>query len=102
MIAGAVPVVANVGDLGELVSNGESGWLIEPGDFDAYADKIYELLENSAEWSRLSLAAQRKAFENNAVPAIVARWQHCLSALVATDGALGAVTPSNRKSVVGL
>src|SRR6185369_4829766 len=34
MMAGAVPVVPDVGDLSELVIDGKTGWLVAPGDFD--------------------------------------------------------------------
>ncbi len=82
MLAGAVPIVANVGDLSELVINAQTGWLIKPGDFEAYADKICELLEDEPAREKLSNEARRIAFDNNGVEAVVHRWQSCLPEIV--------------------
>lgn len=85
MMAGAVPVVANVGDLSELVVNGMTGWLIQPGDFDAYAARISELLEHREIWSKLSANARLAALHNNGVAAITRRWEDCFETIVKTS-----------------
>jgi glycosyltransferase involved in cell wall biosynthesis len=82
MLAGAVPVVADVGDLSELVTNGKTGWLIQPGDFDAYAGKICDLLDDQPAWSKMSAEGRRMAFDYSAVDAVVRRWQRCLPDII--------------------
>ena len=101
MMAGAVPVVANVGDLSELVINSRTGWLIDPGDFDAYAARICQLLDDTEGWRRMSEEARRVASENNSVEAVVQRWQRCLPQIIgcAHSGCEQPV-PASRKSVV--
>jgi glycosyltransferase involved in cell wall biosynthesis len=74
MAAGCVPVVADVGDLGELVENGVSGWRVPPGRIDEYADRIRSILADTVEWERLSQEARRRAVENNGVEAVAHRW----------------------------
>jgi glycosyltransferase involved in cell wall biosynthesis len=91
MLAGAVPVVANVGDLGELVVDGQTGWLVPSGDFDAHAAKIRGLLEDPEEWEKMSEAARRAAFENNAVETVVRRWRRILPGIAGGAGAEPAV-----------
>lgn len=81
MAAGAVPVVADVGDLAELVQNDVTGWRVRPGDFDTYARRIHELLSDDRRWRRLSDAARLRASQNNSLACIVEKWQRCLSQL---------------------
>jgi glycosyltransferase involved in cell wall biosynthesis len=84
MIAGAVPVVADVGDLSELVINGQTGWLIPPGDFDAYANRICALLDDPQSWETISKNARKIAMDNNSLDSVSRRWQECLSAIAGT------------------
>jgi len=82
MIAGAVPVVGDVGDLGELVKSGNTGWLIPTGDFDAHAARILEILDSPAEWARLSANGRAAALDFNGLEGVAQRWTRCFSALV--------------------
>ncbi len=44
-----IPVVAtNVGDVKEMVVDGITGFVVEPGDYEALADRILYLLENDS------------------------------------------------------
>lgn len=81
MAAGVVPVVGDVGDLAELVQNGVTGWRVKPGDFDAYAHRIHELLGDERQWRQLSDAARMRSCENNSLGAVVEKWERCLSRL---------------------
>jgi len=80
MAAGTVPVVADVGELGDLVRDGESGFLIPPGDVAAYAARAAALLADEATWSRMSAAARRAA-QACSVEAVAARWRECFDAV---------------------
>jgi glycosyltransferase involved in cell wall biosynthesis len=82
MIAGTVPVVADVGDLSELVVNGSTGWLIQPGDLDGYAEKICALLEDAPAWTAMSQNARRLALDNSGLPAVARRWESSLGRIV--------------------
>jgi glycosyltransferase involved in cell wall biosynthesis len=61
---GTPVVAANIGGLSEIVSNGENGVLIEPGDEDALTKQAQSLFANPA---RLQLMRKRAraAFEQN-------------------------------------
>ncbi len=82
MCAGAVPVVADVGDLAELVEDGVTGWRVPPTDFAAYARRVDALLADPQRWRQLSDAGRRRATENNALPAIAAKWEQCLEDVI--------------------
>lgn len=74
MAAGVVPVVARVGDLGDLVRNGETGWLVTPGAFDEYAQRIEELLSSRDAWRHCSEASRDRAVSYNDVNHVAMRW----------------------------
>jgi L-malate glycosyltransferase len=74
MASGAVPVVADVGDLGDLVVNGTNGFLIEPGNITQYADRAVELLDNPDRWRELSGAAVRAAHASHSIERVSALW----------------------------
>lgn len=74
MAAGCVPVVADVGDLAELVENGVTGWRVPPNDITGYADRVRRLLTDEPLWRQLSAEAQRRARDNNGLEAVSARW----------------------------
>lgn len=59
MTVGVVPVVADVGDLCDLVTNGVNGYLVRPNCMEEYIEKVTSLLQDQALWERLS----RKAIE---------------------------------------
>ena len=81
MLAGAVPVVADVGDLAELVRDGETGYRLSPGDSADYARRILQLLTDENTWRRMSSAARQRARENNSLETITARWDSVIRAL---------------------
>jgi glycosyltransferase involved in cell wall biosynthesis len=58
LLAAGVPVVAEaVGQNREYIRHGETGWLVEPGDVDAFADAVVRLLEDAGLRERLGQAA---------------------------------------------
>jgi len=81
MIAGAVPVVANVGDLGDVVSDGENGFLIEPNNIEQYADRAAAMLTDEARRQALSEAAARCARAYNGLDRVSGLWTRYLGAL---------------------
>ncbi len=79
MMAGAVPIVYNVGDLGELVVNGITGHLISPGDIDSFADIVCCLLSDKARWKHLSKSAREAAYNHNSVQSVIQKWETCFN-----------------------
>jgi phenylacetate-CoA ligase len=74
MAAGVVPVVADVGDLSELVQEGRTGWLVPPGDLDRHSERIHELLVTSDLWKETSRSARQAAIALNDVHNVANRW----------------------------
>jgi phenylacetate-CoA ligase len=85
MCAGAVPVVADVGDLGDLVVNGETGYRSGPGDFEDYARQIDALLSDTDFWSACSDRGHQRAIENNGLAHVANRWRRCFEEALATE-----------------
>ncbi|HET7695338.1 MAG TPA: glycosyltransferase [Vicinamibacterales bacterium] len=85
MICGAVPVVADVGDLGDLVTEGETGFLIEPGNIAMYAERAAAILQDPGRWTRMSEAAARRAREYNGLEHVSQLWRARLGALGAAE-----------------
>lgn len=64
LLAAGVPVVAEaVGQNREYIRHDETGWLVEPGDVDAFADAVVRLLEDAGLRERLGRAAARAVRE---------------------------------------
>lgn len=83
MSAGAVPVVADVGELGDLVQNAITGFLIDQDDIEAYAARVLEVLRDDALFQRLSQAGAAAARRYNDVDAVADRWRRIWDELAA-------------------
>lgn len=82
MAAGVVPVVANVGDLGDLVADGVSGYLIEPNNIDEYAGKAIRLLQDDVLWSQYSCKAIEVVRRHCAIEVVSGKWRQHLRDVV--------------------
>lgn len=78
MAAGAVPVVADVGDLADFVENDVNGYLVAQDDIAAYARAARALLTDEALWRRLSRRALSGAIEASGTDAVAGRWRRHL------------------------
>jgi glycosyltransferase involved in cell wall biosynthesis len=97
MAHGVVPVVADVGELRDLVADDRTGYVVPPNDLDAYTARIVALLRDPGYWSRLSQAASG-ATEGFRVGAIARRWRQALGLpSPATDDAPVPVTEPARR-----
>jgi glycosyltransferase involved in cell wall biosynthesis len=74
MAAGCVPVVADVGELRDLVTNGINGFLVAPNDINQYVERIASLLSAPGLWSQCSAAARRAATHACSREVISQRW----------------------------
>lgn len=81
MAAGVVPVVADVGELAQLVSDGKSGYLVTPNDIDAFATRAAELLLDQERWRQFSRAAVDAA-ATCSTDAVAQRWRVCFDHLL--------------------
>jgi glycosyltransferase involved in cell wall biosynthesis len=89
MMAGAVPVVADVGDLADLVRTGETGYLVPPNDHEAYVRSVALVLDDPDRWQRLSAAAVAAARAHVSLEAVTRRWAECLDRLLPQETPLG-------------
>jgi glycosyltransferase involved in cell wall biosynthesis len=64
MACGVAPVATNTGGLPELVNPGWNGFLENPGDVDAQAARVVELLASEARYAQVSAAARKTAEEH--------------------------------------
>lgn len=60
MIGGAVPIVTNSGGSPELVVEGQSGFIVEPGESRPIRDRILELFEDRDLHARMSESARQR------------------------------------------
>lgn len=82
-----VPAVAtDVGGVGEIVEDGSTGVLLPPGDADALAEALEDLLRDEPKAARLGEAARRRAVERfsvtRQVDALLGLWQDLPSGVV--------------------
>jgi glycosyltransferase involved in cell wall biosynthesis len=83
MAAGTVPVVSNVGDLADVVRDGENGFLVAQEDIAGYAAAAQRLLGDPNLWRRCSRRGRAYALSTSGVDAVARRWQSHLHALLA-------------------
>jgi glycosyltransferase involved in cell wall biosynthesis len=94
MAAGAVPVVAEVGDLGDFIDHGENGFLVAQDDVAGYASAALALLSSEQAWRRFARQALASSAETTGVDAIARRWNQHLRAVMAKPSA-EAASPSS-------
>lgn len=92
MAAGAVPVVANVGDLADLIQNDVNGFIVAQDDIAAYAREAVRLLSSADLWRRFSQRAVKSALACSGTDAIARQWDRHLRSVIAPDTSC----PSNR------
>jgi glycosyltransferase involved in cell wall biosynthesis len=80
MTCGLPAVVADVGDLGDLVEDGVNGYLVTERSAEAFASRIVDLLGDSAKYTTFSLAARRSA-QCYGTAAAVKQWDELLGSL---------------------
>jgi L-malate glycosyltransferase len=75
MACGVVPVSTRVGGLPEVVTHGTDGFLEEPGDVEAQARRVVELLTAPVLRARMSNAARRAAEQRFCTSLIIPRYE---------------------------
>ena len=79
MLSGAVPVVSDVGDLPDVVDDGDNGFLIEQREPVAFAGRVTALLTDPELRARMSQRARERALEFDPA-ALAPRWGRLLAA----------------------
>ena len=73
-MAAGVPVLStDVGGVGDVVTHGETGWLVSPGDPAVLAEAIRHLLAEPALRARLAMAGRAVALERHGVEGLIRR-----------------------------
>lgn len=83
MAAGVVPVVASVGELSDLVVNGENGYLVEPGNIGEYTQRIIPLLQDDTSWAQYSCKAIEASRKHCDIGVVSEKWGQYLRGAVA-------------------
>jgi glycosyltransferase involved in cell wall biosynthesis len=78
MMCGLPVVVADVGDLADLVENGVNGYLIRSRSPEAFASRMLELLTNHKKLAKFSKEA-RSAAASHETKAITRKWDRILT-----------------------
>jgi glycosyltransferase involved in cell wall biosynthesis len=81
MAIGCPPVATRVGGINAIIEDGESGYIVEPRDPEAQADRILALLADASLRSRMGSAARDKAAAFD-VRATFRRIEHVYSELL--------------------
>jgi glycosyltransferase involved in cell wall biosynthesis len=82
MAAGLPVVVPDVGDLGDVVVNGQTGYLVEPDDVDQYVFRVLELLSDENSRAQMGAEARAKVTDLASRERVAACWGASLSSLL--------------------
>ncbi len=74
MACGVPPIAVNRFGPGEIVTDGETGWLVEPDDVDALATALRQAIDNPGERARRGARAHAVAAEQYGWPALAGRF----------------------------
>jgi glycosyltransferase involved in cell wall biosynthesis len=85
--AAGVPVVSTrVGGTPSVVVDGETGWLVEPGDVDGFAQRVKLLLDDPSLRARMGVAGRSRVIERFGLEGLVGRIDALYSSLVSGPG----------------
>jgi glycosyltransferase involved in cell wall biosynthesis len=88
MACGVPPIAVNRFGPGEIVTDGETGWLVEPDDVEALAEALRQAIDDPGERARRGTRARVVAAERYGWPALAGRLAAVLDEVVAeTTGA---------------
>jgi glycosyltransferase involved in cell wall biosynthesis len=79
MSAGKPVVATNVGSIKEAVVDGETGYLVRPGDANAFARRLVELIEDPIRARQMGDLARNAVVENWSIEAMVHRYERLIA-----------------------
>jgi glycosyltransferase involved in cell wall biosynthesis len=65
MSCGCIPIVTDVGSMAAVVSNGNNGFVINPGDLDAFVSRVDEVISFSEKEAKLMQSRARQTVETD-------------------------------------
>jgi PEP-CTERM/exosortase A-associated glycosyltransferase len=83
MAQGRVLIASNVGGHRELIRDGQTGVLFEPGDPQSLADTVVKVLSDRGSWERLRAAGRKFVEQERSWAASVARYRPAYERLAA-------------------
>ena len=75
MVSGLVPVVSNVGDMADVVMDGDNGFIPQEDDIEAFVAAILDVSRNRKRWTEMSQRARESGVEKASREAVAARWR---------------------------
>lgn len=82
------PVVATrVGSISETVHDGENGYLVDPGDAEALADRVHQLFSDRSLARRFGASGRQTVVENASLERMVEGYQSMVEAIYARKAA---------------
>lgn len=78
MTAGVIPVVSDVGELGDIVIANKTGFLVDKDDLRGFAQRCCSILEGDVDVAQLSDNAQVVASKKSSVEAVSGQWRRCM------------------------
>jgi glycosyltransferase involved in cell wall biosynthesis len=75
MAAGTVPIVADVGDLRDLISEGTTGFVVPQDAIERFSETVVRLMTDEPLWRRCSHAAVAMAEKRSSIQSIAERWR---------------------------
>ena len=97
MAAGLPAIVPNIGELGELLVDGETGIYIDATSPTEAADKIHALLNNSDACEAMGVAARDRVRNFAAVATVASKWDEVFASLLQQKQEATKATDSNRQ-----
>ncbi len=76
MVSGLVPVVSNVGDMADVVIDGENGFIPNEDDIDAFVEAIASVVRDRDRWTRLSATARQSGVAKASRESVAALWRN--------------------------
>ncbi len=81
MATGRPFVAPAVGSIPELIADGETGFVVPPGELEIHAQRVVQLLQDAALRERLGQAARRRAERHYSLESMVRGYQQLLLGL---------------------
>lgn len=82
MACGVVPVATNVGGVPELITHGLDGYLEQPGDLDAQAERVVEIISDRTHHQKMAAAARQTALTRFSTSLIIPRYEQYYSEIL--------------------
>jgi glycosyltransferase involved in cell wall biosynthesis len=98
MACGCVPVVSDVGDLRDVVADGENGYVLPGDDIDGYVARLEALLSDRDHWERLSSSARATARQTAGKDVVARRWSETIEGVRDAFFARQVAVPSGRET----